>query len=98
MMDGIPDHMQSTYRLLKGAFPDGIPEESYYPLLAVMKEAEMSDRSVAHAIGLYYGKDYTEHLYHVAHEMPNRSISEGEKCQIKDLLRPHGFEQWMEEE
>jgi hypothetical protein len=42
----IPPHLQSTYKLIQCAFPNGIEAVDYEPLLALLSE-DMSDRNLA---------------------------------------------------
>lgn len=57
MQKTIPFHLVSTYHLLECAFPDGIEEQEYLPLLSILYE-QMSDRSLASAIANFTGKEY----------------------------------------
>jgi hypothetical protein len=75
-----------------------MPEEDYYPLLAIMKETGMSDRSVSSAIAAYKGGDYIDYLYDVEHVLPNRHVPEAERERVRARLKPHGFDEWAEEE
>ena len=96
--DNVPKHMHSTYMLLRSTYPEGIPDKDYFPLLAVMADTGMSNRSIAEAMGLYLGKEYIEFLHDVAHVLPNTVVHEDEKCRILRRLQPHGFEQWAQED
>lgn len=57
MQKTIPAHLVSTYQLLQCAFPQGIEEQEYLPLLSILYE-EMSDRSLAQVISEFIGKEY----------------------------------------
>ena len=96
--DNVPKHMHSTYMLLRSAYPKGIPDHDYFPLMAIMADTGMSNRSIAEAMGLYFGKEYSEFLHDVAHVLPNTEMHEGEKRRILRRLQPHGFEQWAKED
>ena len=56
--------MQSTVALLRRAYPDDIPDGEMAPLLSVLCDADMSNRSVAAVVGYYYGVDYKDWLTH----------------------------------
>ncbi|MER3494558.1 MAG: DUF3349 domain-containing protein [Mastigocladus sp. ERB_26_2] len=53
----IPAHLVSTYQLLQCAFPQGIEEREYLPLLSILYE-QMSDRSLAQVIAEFTGREY----------------------------------------
>ena len=95
---GLPKHMHSTYVLLRSAYPEGIPDQDYFPLMAIMADTGMSNRSIAEALGFYCGKEYIEFLHDVAHVLPNTEVHEDAKRRIRRRLQPHGFEQWAKED
>ena len=94
----VPEELRSTCRLLLRAYPRGIPEQDYYPLLAIMKKTGMSDRSAASAIAAFKGGDYLDFLYDVAHVLPNREVLETEVERVRAVLEPHGFDEWAAED
>jgi len=96
--DNVPKHMHSTYMLLRSAYPEGIPDHDYFPLMAIMADTGMSNRSIAEALGFYCGKEYIEFLHDVAHLLPNSEVHEDEKRRIVRRLQPHGFERWGKED
>jgi hypothetical protein len=55
MQKTIPAHLVSTYQLLECAFPVGIEEQEYLPLLSILYE-QMSDRSLAQVIAEFTGR------------------------------------------
>ncbi|OUL33414.1 DUF3349 domain-containing protein [Nostoc sp. 106C] len=57
MQKTIPAHLVSTYHLLECAFPQGIAEQEYIPLLSILCE-NMSNRSLARVIAEFTGKEY----------------------------------------
>ncbi|NOJ53403.1 DUF3349 domain-containing protein [Myxococcus xanthus] len=50
----IPSHLVSTTSLISRAFPDGIPETGYLPLLAVLYP-HMVDEQLVEVVGLFTG-------------------------------------------
>ncbi|MBE9207238.1 DUF3349 domain-containing protein [Nostoc sp. LEGE 06077] len=92
----IPPHLQSTYQLIKCAFPDGIEAENYEPLLAILSE-EMSDRNVAEVIAYYVGKDYSVILNDV-YRVQSIDIPKAEAINnLKTLLLSCGYQNWLDE-
>ena len=57
MQKTIPAHLVSTYQLLQAAFPQGIEDQEYLPLLSILYE-QMSDRSLAQVIAEFTGREY----------------------------------------
>ena len=53
-----------------------------------MADTSMSNRSIAEAMGLYFGKEYIEFLHDVAHVLPNTVVHEDEKCRISGDFSP----------
>ncbi|NJK75810.1 MAG: DUF3349 domain-containing protein [Oscillatoriales cyanobacterium RU_3_3] len=56
-MKVIENYLLSTYKLIERAFPDGVKEEDYLPLLTLLYD-EMSDRNLAEVMAHCTGKDY----------------------------------------
>ena len=55
------DYLQPTYELLECAFPDGISDDEYFPLLAIL-HPEMSFRTLAEVLSHLTDKPYIEVL------------------------------------
>ncbi|MBW4561230.1 MAG: DUF3349 domain-containing protein [Mojavia pulchra JT2-VF2] len=92
----IPHHLQSTYKLIQCAFPNGIEPENYEPLLALLSE-EMSDRNLAQVIAYYVGKEYSVVLNDV-YRVQSIDIPKAEAiANLKNNLFSCGYQQWLEE-
>jgi hypothetical protein len=98
MKNTIPEHLQSTYRLLSLAFPKGIDNAQYLPVLFILYE-HMCDGNLAEVIALFTGKDYGIVLNDV-HRVGSVSYnpSSMEIKNVRDLLLRHGFEKWINED
>lgn len=94
----IPNHLMSTFILLKRAFSEGIFAKDYFPLLSVMQDTGMSNRIVAYALHYYDNGNYYSYLYEVSHILPNTKIAEECKEIIREKLRPYCFDEWKDEE
>lgn len=57
MQKTIPAYLASTYQLIQCAFPQGIDDRIYLPMLSILYK-NMSDRSLAKVVAEYTGKDY----------------------------------------
>jgi hypothetical protein len=89
-------HLQSTYAMLQCAFPEGVPEALYLPLLAVLSE-HMSQRSLAKVIEAFTEKDYAyvynDVLYVLSTELTELAL----QTQVQALLRGCGYQAWLQE-
>lgn len=94
----IPLHMRLTYQMLLCAYPDGIPQTDYHPLLYVLQDSGMSYRSVAHAISLVMGGTIGEHSYQVGNVVSNITLREDDIGRILHKLRQCGYDEWIKEE
>ena len=97
------DCFQSTQEILAKAFPDGIGDDLYLPLLTIL-EPELSDRNLASVIATVTGKEYPQVLndiYKVKSEpfkddillAQTRSRLASAKASLLDAC---GYQQWLE--
>ncbi|HAC62390.1 MAG TPA: DUF3349 domain-containing protein [Cyanothece sp. UBA12306] len=92
----ISPYLLSTYQLLKSAFPNGIDEQSYYPLLALLYE-EMSDRNLAEVISQYTNQSY-ESVLNDIYRVASTDISSLEKIsKLREYLLDYDYQKWLEE-
>ncbi len=84
--------------MVEGAYPSGIPREDYYPLIKIMKDSGMSDRSVSEVLSILQGGEYIDYMYDVAHATPNKTINENAMLNIISKLKNFGFDEWYEED
>lgn len=91
----VPDYMKSTVAMLRSAYPDEIPDGEIAPLMSVLGEAGMSNRSVAAAVGYYYGVDYKEWLYQVQVCELDDTTTEITRMIVVDRLKEHGYDEWL---
>ncbi|MGL5940741.1 MAG: DUF3349 domain-containing protein [Waterburya sp.] len=92
-----PVHLVSTYHLLECAFPNGIEEQEYLPLLSILYE-QMSDRSLASAIANFTGKEYyavLNDVYRVGSAQTMRSEVAEVLNSIRQKLIHCDYEKWL---
>lgn len=97
MQKTIPAHLVSTYQLLQCAFPQGIEEQEYLPLLSILSE-DMSDRSLAQVIAEFTGKEYPAVLndvYRVGAAEPFLSAVKEVLDSVKQKLIRCDYEKWL---
>lgn len=100
MQQTIPAYLVSTYQLLQCAFPQGIEEQEYLPLLSILYE-EMSDRSLAQVICEFTGKEYPAVLndvYRVGSAESVSSAIEEVRDSVKQKLIRCDYEKWLLED
>ena len=88
-----PEHCK-TREMIRASFPNGVPEDAYLPLLALL-HACMSFRSIATVVSFCTGKPYIT-VYHdvmgaVSHEGPDANALEP----VKRILQSHGYDTWL---
>jgi hypothetical protein len=83
--------------MIRAAFPGGIPEAAYRPLLALLYEG-MSFRTTAEVVSRCAGKPwaavYNDVLGAVADSDAGRLSAEAVE-NVKRLLREHGYDEWL---
>ena len=97
MQKTIPAHLVSTYELLQCAFPQGIEEQEYFPLLSILYE-QMSARSLAQAIAEFTGREYhavLNDVYQVGAAETFLSRDEQVLNRIKQKLICCDYEKWL---
>ncbi|MDQ2792761.1 MAG: DUF3349 domain-containing protein [Bacteroidota bacterium] len=96
-MDNIPPELRTTYAMLKAAFPSGLSEAEYIPVIHYLYEG-MSDRQLAIVVSLLIGrKDYALTLNDI-YRVQNLDVSMKVNEEVHDKLIAQGYEQWLEEE
>ena len=98
MQKTIPAHLVSTYQLLQCAFPQGIEEQEYIPLLSILYE-QMSDRSLAQVIAEFTDREYhavLNDVYRVgAVGIPLSSALEQVLNSVKQKLIRCDYQKWL---
>ena len=97
MQVSIAPYLLSTYKLIQGAFPNGIDSESYFPLLALLYN-EMSHRCLAEVIAHYTRKDYYIVLNDVYGVESTNVPTPRAIAKVKQRLLACGYEEWLKEE
>lgn len=90
-------HLQSTYKLIQSAFPNGIEAQAYLALLSLLSEG-MSDRNLAEVVAYYSGKDYSVVLNDVYWLQSIDVLKPDAMANVKERLLVCGYEQWLEKE
>jgi hypothetical protein len=93
----VPAYLHDTYQMLKCAYPSGVPESDYIPLLAIVHEY-MSFWTIADVLSVLTGKDRSL-IYNDASgygiDDPFYDFTQDDIDRVKARLVPYGFEQWV---
>jgi hypothetical protein len=96
----LPPYLMETAELIRATFPEGISEEAYYPLLALLVRG-MSQRALARVISYCTGKAYID-AYHDAlgAGSPTDPGPPGSPAyeKVARALREHGYDAWLAKE
>ena len=93
----ISKHLESSYRMLSSAYPNGVPETDYYPLLALLYD-EFSDRNLAEVISSVTCKENSVVLNDIARSQSDYLPIALDISRVQNILIEHGFDQWKLEE
>jgi hypothetical protein len=93
----LPPYLTETAEMVRAAFPNGVPEEAYFPLLALLLEG-MSFRTLATVGSFCTGKPYVRVYNDVlgleSPDAPPPSESTAYAA-TAEALRQHGYEEWL---
>ena len=92
----VPEALQTTYTMIRCAYPTGIPADDYFPLLAILCKG-MSFRGAAETIALCLGGEYVQYLNDAYAACSTKTPTEPEMQRVKMLLIPCGYQAWRDE-
>jgi hypothetical protein len=96
-VEQLPPYLVDTANLIRAAFPDGVSEEAYHPLLTLLVRG-MSQRALARVISHCTGKPYI-HAYHdvLGAASPFEPGTAGSPAyeRVEQALREHGYDAWL---
>jgi hypothetical protein len=94
MLESLPSYLTDTDRMLASAFPNGLDDDAYWPLLFLLYE-NMSDRSLARSIAHFTEKDYYRVLNYIYSVTTLQTLSTEAIERVKQQLIKHGYERWL---
>ena len=89
--------LESTFSMIKCAFPHGIVTDDYVPLLFVLAE-EMSHRNIARVISLLTSIDYYTVLNDVYRVLSTDVLHPEDIVRVKQQLILCGYQAWIQED
>jgi Uma2 family endonuclease len=94
----IPDYLMDTYHMLKCAFPKGVKDNDYIPLLATVHDY-MSFRTAADVVSVIAKKDRAVVYNDISGFKigdPLYPLKQDDLERIREKLIPCGFEEWTQ--
>ena len=89
----LPSPLEKTYKMIVDAFPNGIEDSEYFPLLGCLYDF-MCDENLAIVIAKFTKKDYSIVLNDVFRSSSTDKPSRDEIDGIKVKLSLFGFDDW----
>jgi hypothetical protein len=90
----LPPELRESEALLRAAYPAGIPETDYLPVLALLYEG-MSFRTLATVVSHFTGRPwegvYNDVLGATSYEGPDEKA----KAPVRRILQQHGYDAWL---
>ena len=87
----LPESLERAFSVLRRAYPEGIPESDYLPLLAFLWD-EMSKRALARVVAELTGRD-PDGVYHDAHAAASgQRPAESDVARVRQRLEANGWE------
>lgn len=92
MDSATPDHLQTTLALVRRAYPYGVPDAEYLPLLFVLSD-HMCEENLALAAAHWKGAQGSRlnDVLAAIHQKPDAFL-------VREKLRDVGLEEWVAEE
>ncbi|WP_426755275.1 hypothetical protein [Myxococcus sp. Y35] len=93
----IPPHLMSSTNLIGRAFPDGVSEADYLPLLAVLYP-HMADENLAEVVSLLTGRDRGVVLNNVYAAGAGLGLNPAAVAAVRTRLASAGLDEWALED
>jgi hypothetical protein len=97
---GLPPELRDTFEMIRAAFPEGVSESVYRPLLALLYEG-MSFRGVAGVVAYCTGRPYSLVYNDVLGAVSPYTPDRPDQTQLESVrrqLREHGYDEWLTKE
>ena len=93
----VPESLLSTCNMLCLAYPSGIPDSDYFPLLSILAE-DMSERAIGHVIEICgFRPDRIIVGNDVAKALSVCRPTESEIARVRAHLGQAGYQEWLSE-
>ena len=93
----IPEHLASTHRMLHAAYPAGLPDSDYFAVITLL-HAYMSDRNLAEAIALTFGREYIAVWNDTGRVVTTDAPGAETLERVRTRLVQAGYDDWIHEQ
>lgn len=93
----VPSHLQSTVNLINRAFPEGVPDADFLPLLAVLY-AHMADENLVEVVSLLTGRGRGAVLNDVYAAGSLVGLDPDDVAAVRARLVSTGLDEWIVED
>ena len=94
MSEDAPEGSESTFALLRAAYPQGLPDEDYLPLLRLLID-HMSERRLGETIGILFEREAVVVQSDSAAAQSVRQPSSSDMERVRQRLETHGYDAWV---
>jgi hypothetical protein len=91
------EHLRPVFEMLKCAYPNGLDDEEYFPLLGALGEI-MNHRGMAIVVSTFAEKDYAYVYNDVLASQSSDIPSAASVMSVKGRLIPCGYEKFLDEQ
>jgi hypothetical protein len=95
-LPAIPPELRTTYLMLVCVYPDDIPEDEYWPVIAIL-HPYLSFRVIAHILPAFTEKDYVEIFSDASGYGMDPVPSEEQIQAVRNKFLQCGYENWLKE-
>jgi len=92
----IPEYFQSTFDMVVCAFPEGIPENYYFPLLKCLADSMSFRQAAAFMAPITREPEYA--IYHYVVKSLDLPDDLPEVLEVLERLNNCGYAEWLEED
>jgi hypothetical protein len=93
----IPEHLASTHRMLRTAYPAGLPDSDYFAVIALL-HPPMSDRCLAETIALTFAREYIVVWNDVGRAVGTEAPKPDTLEHVRIRLMQAGYDDWIHEQ
>lgn len=90
-----PVYIRDAAALLERAYPSGIPDGDLPCVMAVLRDADFSERSAAAVLAARLGGSYVDFVYHVRVCELDETVTPITKDLVRQRLCEHGFDELL---
>jgi hypothetical protein len=93
----IPQHLASTHRMLRAAYPSELPDADYFAVIVLLHD-HMSERNLAETIALTFGRERIVVWNDVGRAVTTAAPSPEAVERVRARLVSAGYDDWTHED